>query len=395
MKEFIDRPQQQRNRVITIILTALFLMFVAFFYIGFQKDFIALMQETWSRGQTTNSAFVTTVIAAVVLILLQRAMRSIFEFRGRWEAVSYIPSFALLALTTAVDFHTMRYNLRPWIVVAIVVVLIFVLVVFLSRLSRSDKKTPLVSLLWPNLVVFVTSAVVCMMLTNHNAAAHQELAAYHYASRDKAEAVSSVARRSLETTPALTALRNVALAKQGLVGDQLFTYPQPYASKGLGVNRYTRVNTHYGANVFYEFFGEEPYGGETPDAFCARLYRQEDTPFHRDLYIASLLLDGKLKEFVQTFPPQAFIAPDASAAERAALPRHYREAWLLAANMPKGANLCDYRDDELQPLLDDFKARYAASHTDVETTMAELYLDYGQTFWHYYFYQDNIAELYR
>ena len=368
------RAQDQRNKPIAIIYAVLFVAFTVLFFAFFQRDLVALMQATWSRGQTLNNPLVTAVIVALVLIVLRWIVKLITRLGGRWEAFTWVPSYLLLGLTTSVDGASMHYDLRSWAFVVGGCVLMLLIVCWLSAHWYSDKRTSFSALLLPGLVVTVISMVLCMMLTNHDAALHQELAAYRYAANGRADRVAAVGRRSLETTPALTALRNVALAREGRAGNELFTYPQPYGVDGLCVSRFTRQNTLYGAGTFYEFLGVEPYGGETTGAFYRRLYHQNDTPLHRDLFAASLLLEGRLTDFTEAFPPPPQGKPNAS-------PRHWREAWLLTKAL---TGTTSYADDELQPQLDDFLTTLRTSHTDRKATLNTLFLTYGKTFWYYY-----------
>ena len=368
------RTQDRRDKPIALIHAVLFVVFTAFFIVFFQRDLIALMQATWSHGQTINNPFVTAGILMLLLILLRQAVKRITRLRGRWDAFTWLPSYLVLGFTTAVDGRTLHYDLMPWAAVFSGCLLVLLLVCWMRNHWSTDKRTTFFSLLFPGWVVTVVSMLLCMILTNHDAALHQELAAYRYAADGNAERVAAVGRRSLETTPALTALRNVALAREGKIGDELFTYPQPYGVEGLGVSRFTRQKTLYGAETFYGFLGIEPYGGETTAAFLQRIYRQDDTPLHRDLYAASLLLDGRLSDFVEAFPPLA----DADAA-----PRHWREAWLLYRALSDPTSFI-FSDAELQPLLDDFLTKLRTSHTDNQTTLNALYLTYGNTYWYYY-----------
>jgi len=354
----------------------LFLLFTAFYVIFFQCDLFALMQETWAHGQTTNNPFVTAIIIGLVLFLLQRGVKRLTQLGGRWEAFTWLPSYLLLGLTTDVDSHTLHYDLLPWAAILGGCLLVLLFVCWLRSVWPSDTRTPLLHLLVPGLVVSVVGMLLCMAFTNHDAALHQELAAYRHAARGDAAKVAAVGRRSQETTLALTALRNVALAREDRAGDELFHYPQPYGSNGLNVSPYVRQHTRFGASTFYAFLGAEPYGGEASAAFVERIYRQDDTPLHRDLYAASLLLDGKLSDFVRSFPPT-----DSSA------PLHYREAWLLfRALKPAGTSPlpADYSDPELQPLLDDFLSTLQGSPRERQVTLNALFLSYGQTYWYYY-----------
>lgn len=207
--------QDKRNRPIAVILTALFVVFTFLFYVFFQRDLIALMQETWSRGQTINNPLVTAMIAALVLFLSQRLVKGFTRFAGRWEAFTWLPSYLLLGFSTSVDSHTMHYDLVPWAAVLGGCLLVLLVVGWLRRFWPPDKRASFLSLLLPGIVVTIISMVICMVLTNHDAALHQELAAWRYAARGDAGRVAAVGRRSLETTPSLTALRNVALAHEG------------------------------------------------------------------------------------------------------------------------------------------------------------------------------------
>lgn len=383
MKEYIDRPQAQRNRIIAIINEVLFALFVFFFYIIFQRDLIALMQETWSHGQTSNNPVVTALVVLVVLLLVQRAVRAITRLHGRWDAFTWVPSFMLLSLSTSVQLPSLSFRLRSWTIVGAVVIAVLYAVVFISHAFHSDKKTPLANLLCPNLVVIVLSALVCMEMTNHDAALHQELAAFRHADRGETERVADVGRRSLETTPMLTALRNVALVQTDRAGDELFRYPQPLRSDGLGVEHFLRQDTRFGSDAFYSFLGEEPYGGESAAVFCERIYRQDDTPFHRNLYIASLLLDCRLSDFASEFPPSQMLAESVHVDS---LPRHYREAWVLASYLYRDKDmLVDYDDPEMQSLFNEFRSSLNSSHRTVHETLNELFLTYGKTYWYYYY----------
>jgi len=373
----MERPQQQRNRAVAILLAVVFFVFTAFFFIFFQQDLIALLQETWSHGATKNNPYVTTIIVAIILFVLHRLVKAITHLSGRWEAFTWLPSYLLLGLSTAVDSNTLAFNIKFWPVVLGACLLVMLIVCWLSKIWMPDKRTAFSNLFMPSLATTLISMLLCMQFANHDAAFHQELAAYRHASHDDAPRVAAVGQHSLETTQALTALRNVALAREGRAGDELFHYPQPYGTNGLDINRFTRQNTSFGATTFYTFLGAEPYGGETTAAFIQRQYQLNDTPLFKELYAASLLLDCRLDEFVSAFPP-----PSAAAAA-AASPRHWREAWMLHKALNK-SSLLNYTDDELQPQLDEFLTALRNSHTDQRTTLNALFLDYGETFWHYY-----------
>ena len=379
MREHIDRVQQERNHSVRIIMAVLFALFVFFYIVLFQADLIAVMQETWSHGATHNNPVITAIIVAAILLLLQTGLRNLFGIYGRWEAFSYVPSFMLLSFFTDVDTRTFHYHSpTKWIVVLILSFVLVAVVPYFGRLLRQDRKTFITVLLSTNFAVFAVSAILCVALTNHNAPLHMELTAFRYADRERVDRVADVGRRSLETTPSLSALRNVALCRSGRAGDELFTMTQPYGVDGIMPGRYIRHNTRYGSDVWERFVGAEPYGGESAMDFCARLHRSDDSPFSRDLYISALLLDRRLEEFSREFPPQ--MMGDTLA------PRHYREAWLLARHQSE--TVCaDYIDSELEPLLDAFLS--IADDPDATSVVIDnrRQLAFGKTYWYYYFHQ--------
>ena len=110
----MKRAQDKRNKPIAIIHAVLFVAFTVLFFAFFQRDLVALMQATWSRGQTLNNPLVTAAIVALVLIVLQWIVKLITRLGGRWEAFTWVPSYLLLGLTTSVDGASMHYDLRPW-----------------------------------------------------------------------------------------------------------------------------------------------------------------------------------------------------------------------------------------------------------------------------------------
>lgn len=377
MREHIDRAQQERNQAVRVIMAVLFALFVFFYVILLQNDLIAVMQETWSHGVTHNNPVITAIIISSLLLLLQTGLRALFGIYGRWEAFSYVPSFMLLSFFTDVDARTFHYQSpAKWILIFVLAFALVAIVPFMGRMLRQDRRTLLSALLSTNLAVFAVSASLCVALTNHNAPLHMELAAFRYADRDRANRVAGIGSRSLETTPSLTALRNVALCREGRAGDELFSLPQPYGVDGMLPGRYIRHNTSYGAEVWNRFVGEEPYGGEDAMDFCSRLYRSDDTAFHRDLYAAALLLDHRLETFSREFSPQ--MMGDTLA------PRHYREAWILTRHLYPSAGL-DYHDAELEPLFDAFLSVAKAPDANPVVTSNRRQLAFGKTYWNYYF----------
>ncbi|MBR5963836.1 MAG: hypothetical protein IK000_06795 [Bacteroidaceae bacterium] len=381
MKVYVDNLQLQRFKVIRILCDFLFVLFVFFFILLFQRDLIAMVQEAWSHGQTKNNALVTAIVISALLLVVKKLVSMVFRLRGMWEMVSFLPSFMLLSFATDVNIRTMSYSLGKWIWIGIATLGVVLFVAWLDSGARQKTKMPMANMLWPNFLIYALSAVLCVAFTNHNAAEHMELAAFRYANAGRYEKVARVGERSLETTPALTALRNVACVRNGDSGNKLFAYPQPYGANGLLVNRFINQTEAYGAPVFYKMTGTEAYGGETAMAYCSRLYKQNDNAFSRDLYIASLLLDRRIETFAREFPPQ--VLGDTLA------PVHYREAWLLYYDLYPNTEYT-YHDAELEPAFAEYKSIMNNRRLQPVANSNTRYLRFGKTYWHYYYKDGNL-----
>lgn len=389
MREYLDRLQLQRYKTIRVLFMVLFVLFVFFYVLLFQRDILAVMQQTWSHGQTTNHPVVTSFILSAVLLLLQWGIKAIFGFRGRWEVVAYLPSFLLLSMFTDVDTTSIHYSLQKWGIIWGGCILLLFMLSWLSQLGKSDKKVPLSILLAPNILYFVISILLCMSFTCHNASIHMELAAYRHACRGETEKIPEIGRRSLETTPSLTALRNVALVKMQRAGSELFSYPQPYGANGMLVSSFTRPETDYGAKTFNLFLGYEPYGGEDAVGFYSRLWHADDNSYLRDLYIVSLLLDRQVDVFSREFPPQDMGDKEA--------PRHYREAWILCKYLYPDVEV-DFMDEEMKSAFDVFMTMVPNGSRSIVNRQKEedkvlinrRFLEFGSTYWNYFFQTDKI-----
>lgn len=354
--------------------TLLFVLFCCLYLLLFQRDVMCLVQDVLSHGQTAYRPLVTTTLVTVLLVLLQRGVRALLDFSGRWEAVAYLPSCLLLALMADIDVTTLSYSLDKWLWIGIAAVAVLLFLAWLHHLLWQGKPVNRAAFMWPNLLTFSLLFLLTMQLTNHDAAAHQELAAWRHAAAEDYDAVLEVGERSLETTQPLTALRLLALARTGTVGDRLFRYPQPYGADALVLSPYRRQSPLFGSNTYYRLLDDEPYGGEGGLAFSRRLYTRDDTPFTRDLFIASLLLDDRLDEFCQLFPPA--VLGDTLA------PVHYREAWLLEAHLNPDFL---YSDPQLQPTLDAFLAVLHNDSLPPVVNRNTRFRYYGKTYYDYYY----------
>ena len=362
-----------------IICTILFATFSFLYIYAFQGELLALMQDYLSKGVTTSNTFWAAAIITFLLCLLQYGINRISRLHVRWEALSYIPSCALLALITDVNDGTMLYSASQWLWGIPLTTLLYIGVVWLNRLRRDVKRNTLISCLWPNLLSFTLMFLLTAQISNHAPAPHMELAAWKYLHEERYEDMLKVGKRSDDYNQELTALRNLAMLKTGTLGERMFHYPQPFGAEGLVFNRHNKQSNSYGAQEYYRNLGAEPYGGEPGLAFAQRLGMKNDSIDYRDLYLAALLLDKDLDTFTKE-------TTDIAASD-SVLPTHYQEAWLLYNEQHPQAAIPLKADTTIVKRFADFRTlqKEHAVNPIVASNLGKR--KFGDTYWYYFDYQ--------
>ena len=320
---YISMKQKNRyNTPIRIICAVLFVTFSFLYICLLQGEQLALVQDHLAQGKTSNNTFVTALLITLLLMVLQVLLNRVGRLHGRFEALSYLPSCVLLALVTKVD-SVYSYSLVQWIVALVIVAVLYVFVVWLERNTLESREAKFLPRLIPNLGVMTALFVFTGWYGNNAPADSLELASWKYVHNGEYDKVLEVGKYSADCNADLTALRNLALAKTGQLGDKLFLYPQPYGSEGLMMSRYNVQTPSYGAKEFYDKLGASPYGGENAEEFYKRMMVKTDSAIYRDMYLSALLLDKNLAAFV------AETTKDGKVESLVNAPKHYQEAYII------------------------------------------------------------------
>lgn len=372
------KRKQKYDTPLRIICALLFATF-AFLYIYLvQGELLALVQDHLSQGQTTNNTLITASLITLLLMVLQYLLNKMGKLHGRYEIFSYLPSCVLLALVTKID-ETFSYSWSLWGMAMLVVFVLYLIIVWIDRNTLQLRDTKFLQMLIPNLVGMVAMFVFTGWYGNNEPAATMELAAWKYTHSGEYDKVLKVGKQSEDYNVRLTALRNLALAKTGELGDKLFAYPQPYGSDGMLMSRYNVQTPEYGSQEYYQVLGSIPYGGENATAFYKRMLQKTDSVYYRNLYAAALLLDKDLEDFASLTVDQAHASDTLSGA-----PTHYQEAWVIYNEQHPFAPITFALDSAVQ---DRYQAYLALreSHADDAVAMRNLcQRQFGDTYWYYY-----------
>ena len=367
--------KQKYDTPICVICALLFATFSFLYIYVFQGERLALLQDYLSKGQTTNNTLVTALIITILLMVLQYLLNKLGKLHGRYEALSYISSCAVLALITKFD-GLFSYSWIQWGLTLLVVVAVNVLIVWIDRNTLQLRDTRFFKQLTPNLGVMALLFVLVGWLGNNNVVDTMELVAWKYTHSGEYTKVLKVGQESDDCSAELAALRNLALAKTGQLGDKLFSYPQSYGSDGLMMNRYNMQTSRYGSKEFYSVLGGVPYGGEEADEFYKRMMLKSDSLYFKKLYAASLLLDKNLDEFV------ALTTSDGQSASNVSV--HTQEAWMIYNEQHPFTPIAFVPDEKVSQRYHEYLA-LRDHHADDPVAMQNLCKrHFGDTYWFYY-----------
>lgn len=366
-----------------VICAALFATFSFLYIYLFQGELLAQLQDHLSKGATSNNGLLTALIITALLMVLKWAINRISKLHGSWEALSYIPSCALLSLITDINSTTIQYSASRWIWSIVLCTLIYTAIVWIERRTISDKRTAFISQLWPNLMSLTLLFVITAQSSNYATTSHLELSAWKQLHDGNYEKLLKVGQQSDDTSETLTALRSLAMTKTATLPERLFQYPQPYGSEGLIYRSDNEQTNLYGAEEYYKYL-PLPHDDEAASAYAKRLYEEVDSAMYRDFYLASLLLDKDLTTFV------AEISPSLTA--NIPLPTYYQEALLLYKDLYPD-KISFTADKETEERFATYKQLCNSTSSPIVARNICL-RKYGHTYWFYYDFETSHVQVF-
>ena len=375
------------SNIIRISCAVLFVLFSFFYLLCIQGYVLESAQYVFSGGATSYSLWWGAIIITLVLMCIQFVASRFARLSGHWYALTYAPSFFLLAMVTSLYKPTISdFSFKGWLWALPLFIIVYI--VFISmmrrRLNGSIEQGDYSAgrYLWTNFILLLLMMLACGSNAPANDVYMYELKAEHYLLDDDYEAASRVGERSLETSPRLNELRMYALARQGLLGERLFDYPQPYGERSLilfddTVSRTTRFTSRHIQQALGGLANESV---TEVDQYLDLLRSNKSTQSNRllpDYVLCSKLLQGDMRTFYRLLP-RYYATDDASHVMR--LPRAYREALLLQAKA-MGRNVLNNFADTL--MLANYKSycEIKASEPDSLVRANRLHRQFGNTLW--------------
>ncbi|MBO4563907.1 MAG: hypothetical protein J5720_00570 [Bacteroidaceae bacterium] len=381
-------PQSINNiiRLTTIVLFALF-SFIYLFCI--QNDVLAEAQYVFSSGLTSYSRFWGALIITVFLVVIQFYVAKASKLVGRWYALTFFPSFLVLAFLTSLNRAVIEdFTFGQWIWALPLLIVLFILLLYIKRRlpgeSINEGDYHLSRYLWPNYAILFLMMIICGANASADDVYMYELKAERLLLEDDFEGASRVGEKSLNTSPRLNEMRMYALARQGLLGEKLFDYPQPYAEQSLMMMEDTVTRLHrFTCKDIQKSLGAWANTSVTTfDHYISLLKKNPSTrynPLLADYLLCGKLLQKDLRGFTQTIKHYYNLSSPADVQD---LPKAYREALLLQAKAIGQDSLNAFVDTLMLTEYKDYCAILESDDSEL-IRKNKLRRSYGNTLWWY------------
>lgn len=376
---------KRNGTCVAMTLSAIFLLFTGVYVFSYQQDTLALTQYVLSKGTTVYSPVIGGSILFIVLAMLQF---TVGQFMRRKPlciyALSCFPSFYLLAMLG--DFDPSR-SFSPWgwltILMPIAAVVWWLTVCFLGEYLRYRIPDGKGSAYIIRMYAINFSLMVAMMLfvgvaSNSDDIRHYRLRMERLLMHGEYAGALEVGVKSEKSDPGLTMLRVFALAHEGRLGEDLFTYPVSGTSAdmvpALSDNRLAMLSP----DSVYHLLGAIPRKNQTTQDFLNSIVKSgQATPAVTDYLLCGMLIDRRLDAFVSLLQKTRKIDDT--------LPRHYREALILYTH--RRANpIVVYRNTVMDTDYEDMQKLEAQAKTPSERRL-KIHDQFSGTYWEYFDYE--------
>lgn len=366
-----------KTRRSRLLVQACFALFAFLYLYVMQGEYVSWSLSALTSGQSHHAPLLYALIGSILCGLLQcGTSRLLPGLPDQAYALTALPSAVILVLLTAYPDYSAA-------LIASVAALMAGGVVAKLALRHGRKHMSAVNICtWNTLILFALFLFVGLAGNTHDVL-HYELRTARLLVDNKPAEAAKVGSKSLATSPQLTALRALALSKEGKLPENLFRYALspggcrnllltptdaarlglPQASPGALMN----CPAFWGGNARQYFDGPVRRAAMRPDRTA------------QDYRLCALLLDKDIDRFASEL--RNYYELDSLATP---LPTAYREALILYRQL-RTRPLYLYDDNAVQANFNDFETIRRAPGNRIENENRAR-REYGHTYWWYYFY---------
>lgn len=345
-------------------------------------DVLSQAQFRLSEGATVYHPSLYAIFITLLLLLPGLVLHQLCRWLPlRLLAVNWLPSFLLLGLLCHWRFPEVGdMASAPSLWWVILLLAIWALLLYLGWGFRDSTKesSTFATYAWPNALLLALFSVMSVSYANTDIRSHRTLAALRLAEEGQWESVLRQAHYEQHPPRQLSMLTALALSESGQLGDQLFTYPQPWGVDGLLPQEGDTLLFHSIPQLVGHHLRYLKTDRTTLDLFFAAVDTDATMPL-RDYHLAALLLQRRLPEFAQLLSQDSTLTSP--------LPRHYAEALVLLS--PRDSLCLDSSVIQSYHSFDSLRVGSSPLLRSKEKLERRFQCQrhYGNTYWFYYFFK--------
>ncbi|MGN1263465.1 MAG: DUF6057 family protein [Prevotella sp.] len=379
---FNNSNRHNSTAVIKAVCAIVFCLFSFVYLFYYQADILAVAQHVLSGGVTHYDRTVGCVIIIVALLILQVGTYAITRLDRQYHALTYFPSLLILAVITDISPDIDKgFSFGAWLWLFPLLLLIWGLVsCVLRNIQIYQNITPsgfFSRNMWINLLLLTLMFFGVGTIGNGNDVFHYRMRAEYCLLNNDTDGALAIGAKSLATDSCLTQLRAYALAKKGLLGEKLFTYPVKASGEDLVPSADGAHCIMYPNDSIFRFLGALPSGKIKTYTYLKALERLGYAkPPVRDYILCGYLLDRKLDAFVHALPSYYEVNDS--------LPKHYREALTLYTHLRSKPYLI-YHNVVMDTDFNDLQT-LEKQYPSLSARKLAVLKQYAGTYWWYYQY---------
>lgn len=372
-----------KSASIAVVRTACAVVFALFsftYLFCYQGDVIAATQHVLSQGQTMYNTLAGALLITIGLLLLQWTVYMITRLRGLLHALTYFPSAFLLAIVATVTPDS-QGNLTwsmPWWLMAVLLLFWLAATYVAAAIPAKKYKSPFLPMaLASNVMLLCAQCLFVGLAGGGSDVMHYRMRMETLLMEGRTGDALNIGRKAQATDDNLTMLRAYALAKEGALGDKLFTYPVSGTSATL-IPSVNSGGTHcvmLPQDSVYVLLGARPLAAQSTQQYLDALEKTgKATKATADYRLCALLIDRDLDNFARLLTRYYNVGDS--------LPKHYKEA-LILYNHSRSNPIVAYHDNVMDTDFDDMQT-LERQYADKNARQLAVFKQYSGTYWWYY-----------
>lgn len=372
-------------RLSILVCSLMFIIFASVYLGVMQKELLGAIHMSMSKEISEFHVAPAAIVIIVILMILEWSLNLIMRLRGAAHGLAYLPSFIGLVTMTAFgrDVYIEGFSYMWWWIMPTATAAYVTIVAMVRKyLGKTTYRPDLTQTMLWNIATMLILSVATVCLGNTDKFLHNELRMESLMDKGNYNEVLKVAGKSLKTTKTMTVLRMMAMTKEGNTGEMIFKYPQYYKENGLFFDFDSTKTLRYTNDSVYAMLGGKPERGETKMEFLKRLAENNDScDIAKDYYMAGLMLGKDLKTLAKEI--------ENTTTDNDSLQRYLIEAAIMYKEIhPEWRFKINDTDSIYSKRRIDYVKKQNGTYKTKNEERNKMRLEFGDTFWWYYDYQE-------